>query len=321
MVNAEYNHDNKYHLDIRSDTSIAKRDISNLRTHKGEQLRGWLKILLSALFPIIFGIFSIVFTIQQNIIAEKGREHEQRQALELKQQTAFNIYIDDVSKRLFAKDYQSDDKKFQSYIRIRTMTTLSQLDTDRKREIILFLYENGLIRTDIPENKRINLRGADLSNIRFNGSSTTTLCNLDYIYLPGVVALNAVFSNCNMKGCDFSDANMAHTQFIETHLYESQLVRTNMNGVTFSYHSSLYKCNLTEATLVQSSFSASAVQRNWFFSTDLFKSDIPSHRLLIEKTDIETNYFHNARFPNGSFPYVIFRYMIQDGNAKNVVCK
>ena len=45
----------------------------------------------------------------------------------------------------------------------------------RKRDIILFLYESNLLRRD--EERRIDLRGANLNGVRFEKSSAEA-CNL-----------------------------------------------------------------------------------------------------------------------------------------------
>jgi uncharacterized protein YjbI with pentapeptide repeats len=97
-------------------------------------------------------------------------------------------------------------------IREKILTTLRQIDVRQKQDIIFFLYTNELIQTDIPLEYRLDLRGADLSNVQFIKSSTIR-CDLIDLSLRGLLASNIVFSGCNLQNADFGESTMDESLF------------------------------------------------------------------------------------------------------------
>ena len=109
-------------------------------------------------------------------------------------------YIDIISERLLNPQFNRSNYEHLQTIRVKTLTALRHLDRDYKKEIIIFLYENNLIRSTLSEEKRLNLDGADLSNgVEFR-RSITNRCILNYLYLPGVFASNIIFDGCELEG-------------------------------------------------------------------------------------------------------------------------
>jgi hypothetical protein len=87
--------------------------LSNRHTKRCFRL---IKILLLTLVPFAIGVFTIVYIIQQNNIGKRHREQDlaiatniqvqdQRQADELRIQTVYDTYINDISMRLLDKDF------------------------------------------------------------------------------------------------------------------------------------------------------------------------------------------------------------------------
>lgn len=70
------------------------------------------------------------------------------------------------------------NKTFFFYIRAQTLTILPNLDVNRKRNIITFLYEIRLNRSD-------EVLQVDLNGITF-WSSSSVRCRLEFLYLPAV---------------------------------------------------------------------------------------------------------------------------------------
>jgi uncharacterized protein YjbI with pentapeptide repeats len=184
----------------------------------------WTKLLLSASIPLLIGIFTVVYTLQQDQlarinrgqdlkIAEENAAQDVRERTKIRKQTVYDAYIAEISKTIRNRDFNKTDIDQLTYIRIQTLNALHQLDHDQKREVILFLYENGLIRTNSPI--PVNLQGADLTGVKFVRSATF-LCDLNNLYLAGVLADNIVFDGCEFKGCVFNRASLNGAKFLNS---------------------------------------------------------------------------------------------------------
>ncbi|CAF4880025.1 unnamed protein product [Rotaria socialis] len=90
----------------------------------------WMKLFLSALFPLVFGIFTIVFTVQQDSIARANREQDQAQADELRKQTVYDSFIADISKLLLYCNFNRSNVNSLRDIRVKTLNALRQLDVE-----------------------------------------------------------------------------------------------------------------------------------------------------------------------------------------------
>ncbi len=78
------------------------------------------------------------------------------------------------------QDYNRSNSEHLLQIRVKTLTVLHHVDINRKRDIILFLYESRLLRSDI---YRLDLTGADLSDMQFIGSSSSPLLLDFFIFI------------------------------------------------------------------------------------------------------------------------------------------
>ena len=126
-------------------------------------------MVLAALPTIAFGVFTIIFTMQQNRAANENRKQDQQQADEQSIRVTFENYINDISKLLLDLNFNRSNTEHLLHIRVKTMTVLRYVDANRKRDIVLFLYESRLLRSDMPASERLNLIGADLGELQFIG--------------------------------------------------------------------------------------------------------------------------------------------------------
>jgi hypothetical protein len=111
----------------------------------------WVRVLISTLPSVIFGVFTVVFTIQQNSSSRATRDQDRRYSDAQSRRSIFDNYIDIISERLLNPQFNRSNYEHLQTIRVKTLTALRQLDRDYKREIILFLYENNLIRSNLSE--------------------------------------------------------------------------------------------------------------------------------------------------------------------------
>jgi uncharacterized protein YjbI with pentapeptide repeats len=262
----------------------------------------WLKLMLGVVPSVVFGVFTVVFTIQQNSLSETAREIEQQQELQHRKQAVFDNCIDVISHLLISPHFNRSDARHLRPIQEKVLTALRQIDATQKRDIIFFLYTNELIRTDIPPAYRLDLHGADLNNVQFV-KSTTILCDLSNLYLPGVLASHIVFSGCQLQEADFGESVMDESLFYDCYLEFSTFENTDLTRAMFASNL-IYRVNLAGASLVQSVFrnNTMLLNINWT-NTNLFKSDITPQDLLgtIPTNLSNTNIIRNTRLPNGSF--------------------
>ena len=256
------------------------------------------KVLFAALPTVVFGVFTIIFTLQQNASARATREQDQRQEDENNRRTIFKEYIDDMTALLLERANEANFTKILWHVRVQTLTVLQNLDARQKKNVIVFLYENQLLRSDI--SPQVDLRGADFNGIRF-WSSSTVACQMPFLYLPGIYAENIVFDRCSLFGAVFDRASMSSAKFLECGIAHVQFTDANLTGAQF-HGNQLSTANFSGAFLIRSSI------KNGFFrsvdltSTDLYQSDI-DNQLLFPKNSfgLSPHIFRNTRFPNGSF--------------------
>jgi uncharacterized protein YjbI with pentapeptide repeats len=230
----------------------------------------WSKIVLSAFIPLILAIFTIVYSIQQNSIAQANRlqdlsiatdnrhqdvniaqanrDQDQRQADELRRQSVFDTYMNEISALLLRLNIT--DKKHLAHIQVKTLNTLPHVDDNQKRDIILFLYVRNLTRGKPP---LLDLSGANLNNVQFVRSSTM-LCNLNNLSLPGILAANITFNDCQLNHAVFDNAFMPEAVFIDSKAQWISFVAANLTEAIFEY-TSMPHAVFADATLYRVKYS------------------------------------------------------------------
>jgi uncharacterized protein YjbI with pentapeptide repeats len=272
---------------------------------RAKQWFGWCKMLLSALLPLILGIFTVIYTMQQNNIAKQNREQDlaiataireqdQSQADELRIQTIYDTFINDISARLLDKNFNASNEKLLVHIRAKTLDSLRQVDTERKRNIIIFLYEIFLLhRHRQPE---IDISEADLRDVKFiDGSSFS--CAFKWLALRNVLANNISFYMCNSNEAVFDGSMMNYSQFIGSYIVRASFVSAHLMGAVFSKSNFRY-ANFTNADLSYSNFSIHPFMNVDLTNADLFGSDITDAHLIQNEYP---NILLNTHFSNGSF--------------------
>jgi hypothetical protein len=105
-----------------------------------------------------------------SIALEDRRTHEARN-LEAQRagEAALQNYFEQVGKFLIEKPLRraSPGDNLSTVVRAQTLSVLEGLDPDRKRILLLFLYESGLIHKDKPV---VSLAAADLGGARLLGA-------------------------------------------------------------------------------------------------------------------------------------------------------
>ncbi|CAF4137134.1 unnamed protein product, partial [Rotaria magnacalcarata] len=198
-------------------------------------------------------------------------------------------------------------------IRVQTLTVLRNLDPIRKRDVFLFLYESRLIRHDITP--RIDIRGADFSGIKLVQSSTQ-VCDLPFLYLPGVIAENATFDGCTLTFAVFESASMVGSKFLLNDIALTNFQNTNLNKATFR-DNQMYEAKFTGADLSQSFIGDGVYQNVDFTNVDLYQSVIGNSLLNPPPfIGLKPVILLNTRLPDGTFSIIDSQNLLMHGRAE-----
>ncbi|CAF3847480.1 unnamed protein product [Adineta steineri] len=266
----------------------------------------WCKLFLSALIPCILGIFTIVFTVQQQVLSQQQHEIDRQNQRDAQRETAFNAYINDISNLLLNTNH-TNKTNFFLYIRTKTLTVLRSLNPERKKYIILFLYESGLL-----QGTGLDLSGAEFDNVELIGPY-----KLDGLYLPNASWKNALIVNCSLKKAVFTQSRMPNARFINSLLESASFAETILDNAYFK-ETSVVGINCMSASLIHANFlDAEVVQGIDFTNADLLYAQFTEKQWLGQRVLTNAHSFRYARLPNGSFGDLSpTRNLLENGDAE-----
>ena len=187
-------------------------------TQPAKTLWDWLNLLI---VPAVLALGGYLFNSSQNRATQAA---EERRA----QDEALQAYVDKMSDMLIpaipAPDKprpsdeapQGDSLTSVSAARALTHMVLTRLDGDRKRRVVQFLYETGLIMKDRPV---IDLEGADLDEANLMGIDM----NLNGAALSGVSLRGARLLHTRLNGADLNHASLNNADLGGARLNGAQL--------------------------------------------------------------------------------------------------
>ncbi|CAF3964299.1 unnamed protein product [Rotaria sordida] len=248
-------------------------------------LKDILKVIGVLLVPLMLGVVTLTLTIQNTKDAKENRAKDLDIAQRQREQTAYLAEEERQNKRLAEylnaiSSLMFSNQTLDPLLRAKTLSVLRQLDVQRKREVILFLYEAKLIRTDMNSGiPIISLQDINLDNIDFNDlrSPYTQLTSNFYYHthmsLRGVSLRNASFQRRTIYGSDLAQTDCTHADFSSADLFE----------IDFSY-AKLIECNFENAR-----FDSANLQ-----NANLSQSNITDEQLATALT------YQGAILPNGT---------------------
>jgi uncharacterized protein YjbI with pentapeptide repeats len=137
---------------------------------------------------------------------ERGLEIENEHA----QDQALQAYLDQIGQMLLDKERplgQAKDVAVLGLARARTLAVLDTLNSGhRKRRVLRFLYESGLISKD--RDVVVDLTSADLSGAVLN-RAVLIGANLSKAVLTGAKLSSASLSDADLRGANLSGANLS----------------------------------------------------------------------------------------------------------------
>src|SRR5579859_1103255 len=117
----------------------------------GKTFWDWLQLLI---IPAVLAVGGYLFNYTTSRNEQKTtqlRDQTERDiSLDNQRETALQEYIDKMSELLLEKKLRESGEydEVRTIARVRTLTVLPRLDGDRKRSLLRFLYEAGLISGD-----------------------------------------------------------------------------------------------------------------------------------------------------------------------------
>lgn len=283
--------------------------------------RNWIKLCTSALIPLMIGVFTIVTTVQQQKLSSLQREKDKEEALLLGEQSArqaehlrkesvFTNYLDDISNLLTL----DSEKNTLVRIRAKTLVTLRQLDSERKKHLLLFLYDIGLIYNSVEKSvdSLLSLNDADFSRVHFQGT-TETRCSFMYLYLYDVYLSDASFISCYIDRSNFSASTMYRTNFFKARLYRISFKFPLLSGSNFD-RTTFFEVNFLGTSLVECNFTNTTWRNQTvnFTNANLTRAILSDRQLSISVLD-------NAILPNGTWGPIKTVNLVMNSNAEQNV--
>ena len=188
-------------------------------------LYDWMQLLF---IPVVLAIAGFWFNHRERKAAEMRDENEEKTAnmraieelrfQELHAQTehevaqdnqregALQAYINEMSELLLHENLRKSEKddEVRNIARVRTITVLPRLDSDRKGSVVQFLHESGLIHND---NTIIDLKDADLTDANLCGA-VLSYANLKRVNLNGANLNGAFMDNANLEDVSLKKADL-----------------------------------------------------------------------------------------------------------------
>jgi len=149
-----------------------------------------------------------VFTAQLVGISLDTRRSQEARELEAQRahEAALQKYLEQVGKLLIEHPLRDSSlgDDLSTVVRAQTLAVLQGLDPQRKRILLQFLYESGLINKDAPVISLAfaNLRGVDLSE------TVLPKVNLVLAMMDGAIMNEAYLPGADLRGVDLLGANL-----------------------------------------------------------------------------------------------------------------
>jgi uncharacterized protein YjbI with pentapeptide repeats len=201
-----------------------------------------------------------VFTAQMVSISLDDRRSQEARDLEAQRtgDAALRNYFEDVGELLINKPLRqaSPGDNLSTVVRAQTLSVVEGLDPDRKRILLLFLYESGLIYRDKPV---VSLAAADLREANLREA------NLMEAYLRGAILSRAYLNQAYLKWAKLIEADLHQANLSSADLRRVNLNRAILRGTVLMgadlRGAILHKADLSGALLNGASLSGADLSR------------------------------------------------------------
>ena len=186
----------------------------------------WLQLLIIPAVLAVVG-YAIIFTIRNN------EQPEREIDIDNQREVALQTYIDRLSELLLHEHLRESQpvNEVRKIARVRTLTILSRLDSERKGSVLQFLHESHLIDKGKPildltkaDLVRANLQEADLSG------ANLARANLQEADLSGATLKGANLSGATLDGATLLGANLEGANLLAAILDGADLTGADLTG-------------------------------------------------------------------------------------------
>jgi hypothetical protein len=256
-------------------TGIVKGGSFSKRT-----LWDWLQLLF---IPAVLAGGGLWFNAQQ-------KERERRIENERAQDEALQAYLDQMSILLTDKERPLHEARLNDSLstaaRARTLTVLDRLDGQRKRHVVRFLYESGLITKD-----RVVL---DLKEARLHKAS------LSYINLMKANLRRVNLNGADLMNAKLSEADLGNAVLFGAFLGEANLVGANLSGARLLDAGWKSAIPMPTRTIRQETVRVigDSGRKNTLRGADLRRADL-TDALVTEENLLSAKSLEGATMPNG----------------------
>src|SRR5260370_25987827 len=219
----------------------------------GKTLWDWMQLLF---IPVVLAGAGFWFNDRERKIEQQRVEADREISFDNQREAALKEYIDKLSELLLHENLckSEPESETRKVARVRTLTVLPRLDSRRKRSVLQFLYEAGLINRNNPI---VDLQGADFTD--------AFMYDID---LHGGMLYRVNLSGAHLWEANLSEANLSNASLgvnstilsfdkygepDDMKTYRTYLGGANLSGAilrnTDLYGADLSRANLSKAVL------------------------------------------------------------------------
>jgi uncharacterized protein YjbI with pentapeptide repeats len=197
----------------------------------------WLQLLIvPAVLAGLVAWFNFIQTQISIQASQKQQETDFRIAADQQAEDVLVTFEGDISNLLLRDNLRSSKTgdAVRVVARARTLTALRRLDSNRKGDLIRFLYEAQLLTTGAADNPIIDLAGADLEGARLAGADLSS-ASLRYAVLTradlsGALLAGADLTRADLGGANLFDADLTRAILIGALLFDADLTGADLDG-------------------------------------------------------------------------------------------
>lgn len=189
----------------------------------------WLRVLGAVALLLALAYLAITYSHDLQVAREQHLSDLQI-STDQHEQAALDTYLDRMSDLLLHEklhDSQPGDA-VRALARARTLTALRELNPDRKRILLGFLYEENLINVN---NAIVDLSFADLSHAHLSGADLDE-ADLRYANLQGANLSFANLHDADLGGTSLVGAVLSNAFLMGAYLGKADLSSANLERMT-----------------------------------------------------------------------------------------
>jgi uncharacterized protein YjbI with pentapeptide repeats len=195
----------------------------------------------------------VVLALGAFYLERSERKNERELAKDRQEDASLQTYFDRMSELLLKENLQTTKKKsVRNVARTRTLSVLRGLDANRKKDLLLFLYEAKLINN---KDAIIKLSGADFNCASLQDVILQEVC-LDDVNMRGANLKYAYLDHASMKGAKLQGAQLHSAYLIGVELYRAELQDADLKYSMFSWAKNVFSSGFANVTLAKSSLNS-----------------------------------------------------------------